>query len=272
MGFGDFAKYLNPATAAASIATGTKSPIDMLRGLGSGGGSQYNNGISVPEMPHYGAASREALDQQFQAILGRPANAAERAYMSKLMDSGDIGAHEIGQILQGTPEFQNKLLEQNTTAFGNKLNQQNEAILGQAGNVAQARFAGLGRPQTSAIGASVGQAAGSLAQSRQSTLANFYGQGLNQQAQNYQAGANNALERSYGIQDENRQFIQNYQLAKLQGDQYGNAVNQANSLARKQAQGRAIGSGIGAIGGAVVGGPFGAAAGANVGGQFGGLF
>ena len=185
-------------------------------------------------------------------------------------------ARKIGQILQATPEFQQANLQKQTTQYGEQLNSQNQGILDQAGAQAQSRFAGLGRPQTSALGASIMQAGGQLAQQRQSALADFYGRGLQQNQALQQQGGASGLDRAYGLRDETRQFGQQMALAKYQQDNYNNYLNQANSAKRRQA----IGQAIGAIGGGLLGsylapvggGAAGAMAGGQIGSSAGGLF
>ncbi len=149
-------------------------------------------------------ADSAPIQEQFQAILGRAATPSELQYLGKFMDEGHLQPQEIGQFLQSMPEFQQTQLNKNTQAYGAQLNEQNKAILDQAGAAANSRFASLGRPNTSAQGASVLQAGGQLAQQRQSLLADFYGRGLNQnQALGAQQGSY-ALQRGYGQRDEQK--------------------------------------------------------------------
>ena len=164
------------------------------------------------------------INSQFQSILGRLPTQDERDYLTKFMTEQGLQAHEVGQILQNTPEYQSKLLNQNVDAYGQKLQANDNQILQQGADIAGAqatsRFAGLGRPNSSALAASVfgrtGQLAGNLAQSRQSALAQFYGQGLQNNAalgaQNGQDAFNNVRQiqgeqrqRSYQIEDYYRQ-------------------------------------------------------------------
>ena len=214
-----------------------------------------------------------AFQDQFQQILGRAPSPDEAAFFQKFLSEGSIQPHEIGQILQATPEYQQSQLTKNAADFGTQLNAQNESILNQAGAAANSRFASLGRPVTSAQGASVLQAGGQLAQQRQSALASFYGQGLqNNAALGVQQGAG-ALERGYGMRDETRQFGQQLQLARYNQNNYNDYLNQANRRSRS----RALTGFAGAAGGALIGGlvPGGGVAaaglGAGLGGQAGGF-
>jgi len=217
------------------------------------------------------------IASQFQSILGRAPTTAEAEYFNKFLTEGSIQAHEVGQILQATPEFQQTQLQKNTTDFGQKLQAGDERIMQQGADIAGAqatsRFAGLGRPNSSALAASVfsqqGQLAGNLAQSRQSALADFYGRGLQQNQALYQQGGQSGLDRAYGLRDETRQFGQQMQLAKYQQDNYNNYLSQANRAKKRQGMGAAIGAGIGGIAGAY-GGPMGSMAGASAGAQVGG--
>jgi hypothetical protein len=141
---------------------------------------------------------------QFQNILGRAPTQSEINYFSKFIGEGQLQEQEIGQILQSTPEFQQTLLQKNTQQFGDQLNQQNSAILDQAAAATNSRFASLGRSGSSAMAASVAQAGGQLAQQRQSALAQFYGQGLQNNAANQYRQGQDALSRGYGRQEEAR--------------------------------------------------------------------
>lgn len=223
------------------------------------------------------------INQQFQQILGRAPTGAESEYFQKFLNEGSIQAHEVGQILQSIPEFQQARLEKDTAAYGQKLQAGDEQIMQQGANIAGAqatsRFAGLGRPNSSALAASVfgqqGQLAGNLAQSRQSALASFYGQGLQNNAAMYQQGGQSALERGYGMRDETRQFNQQMQLARYNADNYNNYLAQANKKARNGAMGSMLGAGLGLAAGAALAAPTGGmsmGAGAALGGGFGSNF
>jgi len=145
------------------------------------------------------------IDAQFMQLLGRPATPDEREYFGKFINQGELQVHEIGQILQSTPEFQKAQLGKDTAAYGQQLNAQNADILNMAGAQANSRFASLGRPNTSAMGASVMQAGGQLAQQRQSALADFYGRGLQSNAALGAQQGMAATDRGYQERDTVRQ-------------------------------------------------------------------
>lgn len=179
------------------------------------------------------SADYNALNDQFQQLLGRQISPDEFQYLGKFMNEGNLQGHEIGQLVQSLPEYQNNLLNKNTAQFGQQLNAQNQAILGQAGAEANSRFASLGRPNTSAIGASILQAGGQLAQQRQSALADFYGRGLQQNAALGVQQGQNALNRGYGLRDETRQRgyqIEDYYRQQNDFNNYQNAHSGWNAI------------------------------------------
>lgn len=205
-----------------------------------------------------------AINAQFQQILGRIPTPEEAAYFQKFIDAGDLGEHEIGQILQATPEYQSAQLTKNTAQFGQTLQANDSAVLSQAadrfGAQAQSKFAGLGRPNSSAMAAQVfsqgGQLAGNLAQSRQSALADFYGNGLRTNAANAAAQGQGAVDRGYGLRDERRQRgyqIEDYYRMKNDYQDEKNASSGWNAITPEFAVSQAIGIG-GALGGSYLGG------------------
>ena len=213
-----------------------------------------------------------AVAKQFQSILGRAPTGPEAEYFAKFLDEGSIQPHEIGQILQSTPEFQTTQLQSNARQFGEQLNEQNAGILGQAGAEANSRFAGLGRQNTSAIGSSIMQAGGQLAQQRQSALASFYGQGLQQNQGLYQQGGQGALERAYGFRDEARQRRYQLEDRNYMANMYADLAGRQSKSQKSQALGGMAmglaGAGLGAYAGSFAG-PGGAMAGAKLGAGLG---
>lgn len=196
------------------------------------------------------------INQQFQSILGRPASQDELDFFGKFLDEGSLQHEEIGQVIQSLPEGQRKQLAADTSAYGAKLNEQNAAILDQAGASAASRFAGLGRPQTSALGASVMQAGGQLAQARQSALADFYGQGLKQASGSGISLGENALSRGYGLRDETRKRgyeIQDYYRQKNDYEDAKNASSGWNAITPEFVTGQVLGA-AGKAGAAYLGG------------------
>ncbi len=173
------------------------------------------------------------IAQQFQSVLGRPPSADEIASFGKYLDDGSLDAHEIGQVLQSSPEFQKSQLERDTTQYGERLNAQNGAILDQAGAAANSRFASLGRPNTSAMGASVLAAGGQLANQRASALADFYGRGLQRNAALSEEQGTGALSYAHGLQAEQRRrkySIEDYYRKKNDAADYEHAHSGWNAI------------------------------------------
>lgn len=204
------------------------------------------------------------IASQFQQILGRTPTPDELDYFNKFVASGDLQPQEIGQILQSLPEYQSSQLTKNTAQFGQTLQANDSAVLSQAadrfGAQAQSKFAGLGRPNSSAMAAQVfsqgGQLAGQLAQSRQSALASFYGQGLqNNAALGAQQGMG-ATQRGYNERDTKRQRgwdIEDYYRQKNDYQDEKNASSGWNAITPEFAVSQAIGIG-GTLGGSYLGG------------------
>lgn len=213
---------------------------------------------------------------QYQSVLGRAPTSAESDYLNKFLQEGSLQPYELGQILQGSPEFQKTQLMKNGQQYSDLLGASDANILGKAGAQIQSQFAEQGRPVSSGQIGALAQAGQNLAQQRQSALASFYGNGLNQNQSLYAQGGQNALDRGYGIRDNQTQFSQNMALANQQNGFYQNYLNQANRIQRNQGLGSAIGGGLGLIGGGLAGGPMGAAAGggagSRIGSGLGGLF
>ena len=205
---------------------------------------------------------------QYREILGRAPSPAEVDFLTKFLQEGSIQPHEIGQLLQASPEYQNTLLEKNTGALERRLGASDADILGKTGAAINSQFAGLGRPVSSGQVGALAQAGQSLAQGRQAALADFYGRGLQRNASLYEEGGRNALERGYGLRDETRQFGQQKTLAAIAKANYDNYLNQSNRNQRR----RGIGAIAGGLLGAGLGGFAGAGAGSQIGAGIGGLF
>lgn len=188
--------------------------------------------------------------------LGRAATPDEIQYLNRFVQEGHIHPGEIGSIIQSMPEYQQKMLEQNTDAYGQKLNAQNGAILDQTAAKINSNFASLGRPVSSAMGASLTQAGGQLAQRNQSLLADFYGRGL-QQNQSYQQNYGNAaLDRGYARDSEQRQRdyqIEDYYRQQNDFNNYQNAHSGWNAITPEFAVGATL-NGLGKVGAAYAGG------------------
>ena len=159
-----------------------------------------------------------SIGEQFSRVLGRAPSQDEMDYFKKFLDAGELQGHEIGQILQSTPEFQESQLNKNVAAYDTRLQAADAEALQRgvdvAGAQATSRFAGLSRPNSSALAASVfgkaGQLAGDMASRRASALADFYGQGLQGNAARTADIGAGLQGRAYGLRDETRQ--RGYQL------------------------------------------------------------
>lgn len=260
-------------------------PFAVGAGAGLWGGSFGQGGAgSMPESPltPFPGGSRpgdetfiknrlniEQVKNQYQSVLGRSPTQAESDFLLKFMKDEDIGGAEIGQYLQGLPEFQGALLERTTAAYQQKLTEQDQATLQQGANIAgaqaQSRFAGLGRPQSSALAAQVygqtGALAGDLATRRQSALADFYGRGLGQVSGLQQGYGQGAIERAYGLGDERRRFQQEQSLANVmyqrQKEMYGDQMNRQSRAQRQSFMGGLGGAALGVGAGALLAAPTG---------------
>lgn len=228
--------------------------------------------------------SANDVQRQVQMLLGRPATADEITYYNKFIQDEGLTPYEVGQAIQSLPEYQGKQLETQGQKYSQALGANDQGILGQAAAMGQSRFAGLGRPQSSAQGAQFAQAAQNLAQSRQSALAAFYGQGLQNVANQSLAQGQGALERGYGLRDEKRQRgyqMEDYTRQSNAYQDYLNAQKRSrNQGLALQAGTMALGAGLGAafapgitpgVGGAAATG-FGRGQGALYGMQAGGMF
>lgn len=205
-----------------------------------------------------------AINDQFRQILGRAPSQDELDYFNKFINSGELQAAEIGQILQSTPEYQSSQLTRNTAQFGQTLQANDANVLSRAadtfGAQAQSKFAGLGRPNSSAMAAQVfsqgGQLAGQLAQSRQSALADFYGKGLQQNAALGAQQGMGATQRGYSERDTMRQRGWDVEDYYRQQNDYNNAKNASsgwNAITQEFAVGQLTGL-AGKAGAAFVGG------------------
>ena len=215
-------------------------------------------------------ANRQAVAQQFVQVLGRQARPEELDYFTKFLNEGSIQPHEVGQALQGLPEYQDALMRKQGGEYENLLAAGDARILDRAGGQITAQLARQGRSGSSALESGLAQAAGGLAQQRQSALAQFYGRGMQNTAGLYQSGAQNALERGYGVRDELQNFYNAKEIANANRHAYEGYLNRANAMQRRRGVGSAIGAGVGALGGFFAGGPMGAMAGGSLGGSIGG--
>lgn len=224
-------------------------------------------------------ATKDQVSEQFRQVLKRAPSQSEIDFLSKFIDEGDLQPYEIGQILQSTPEYQRSTLAQDTAQFGQVLGTQDENALARAADIAgaqaQSRFAGLGRPATSAIASQVfgqtGNVASQLAQNRQQALADFYGRGLSGARESMISGGQGAIGRGYGLRDERRQRQFDLSDYYRQQNDFNTYLNAANRRQRQQGFAKLGGGALGFALGAPLG-PLGAYAGSQVGSGIGGLF
>ena len=296
----DFSQIISWAVSLGNLLFGNDGTISMAifpiipfaigagaglwgESFGPGGGDQPFQGPAT-KLPGIGGdqSVEDPIQQQYRTVLGRSPTKAEYDYLTKFMKDEDIGGAEIGQYLQGLPEFQGALLERTTAAYQQKLTEQDQATLQRgseiAGAQAQSRFAALGRPQSSALAAQVFGQTGALAQDlgqrRQAALADFYGRGLSNVTGLQQGYGQGAIERAYGLGDERRRFGQEQSLANLmyqrQKDMYGDEINRRSRAQRGSFYGGLGGSLLGGAAGFALGGPEGAFLGGSLGSKIGG--
>lgn len=267
---------MNFGRIAAGVATGGLS--EAYRALQPRGGSAqygalpYDNGANR-------AVDNAKIAAEFQSATGRAPTPNEIDLYGQFIKSGDLEYGDIGNILKGSPEASQSRLEGYTDQFGQRLGAQDNQFLDAAahriGAQAQSQFAGLGRPNSSAMAAQVfgqgGQVAQNLAMQRQSALANFYGNGLQNVMGQYSDRANMTQGRAYQKQDSRTDF--NRSLLGYQTQRSDNLTDYYNAKADQKRQ--AFNQFVPAVGGAILGsagGVQGARLGAQIGGGFGGLF
>ena len=253
---------------AAGWSTGGLS--EVYRAMRPKGSSQGYSALPFESPDNPVDAIR--VSQALQQGLGRVPTQNEIDQYSKYVKTGDLDYGEISQIAQGLPEADKARLEQYATQFGDKLNAQNGAIIDQAANAASSKFASLGRPNTSAMGASVLQAGGQLAQQRQSALADFYGRGLGNNMLAFRGQGQDALNRAQSLGDSRTAYNRGLSGYQTQRNDYGTDLYNQELKNKRQAYNQFGGSLIGAGIGGALGGTGGARLGAGIGGQAGGLF
>lgn len=233
------------------------------------------------------------LGEVFKSTLGREATPQELEFFKPSVEKGEISPYEVGQILQGTPEYQQSLLNTQTKQLGDVLGQGDVEYMNRAGDVLQSQFARQGRtitPGASSYTQAFANTARDMALQRQGQIANYYGAGLGDIARLGVASADQAQSRGQSLADmyRQRQFdLENMEKQRAAGFalQTGQQnfqqglLNQQYNQARQGAIGRGLGSAIGAglgglfalpTGGLSVGA--GAALGGMLGSQAGGLF
>lgn len=255
--------------AAGWSTGGLSEAYRALKPKGSGESGYAPLPFENPDNPVDGNQLYSALAQG----LGRDPTPSEISQYSKYIKSGDLSYEDVHNITAGLPEQEKARLEQYSKQYGDALNQQNQGILDQAAATANSRFAGLGRPVTSAQSASVLQAGGQLAQARQSALADFYGRGLSNNLNQYTQLGQNTLNRGNALGDERTAYNRSLLGYQTQRNDYSTDLSNTNAQNRRRALGTLTGSILGAGAGALSGGGVkGAQLGAGIGGQAGGLF
>lgn len=163
------------------------------------------------------AMDDRAIREQFQRILGRDARPDEIQVFNEFMRDNDLTPFEIGQAVQGLPEYQNRLLEQQGQQYKGYLDANDDYTLGKAQSQIQSQFARMGRPSSSGYTSAFANAAKDLAAMKQDRLAQFYGGGFGNIRALAAGQGEGATQRGYGLRDERRQrgwAIDDYYRAK----------------------------------------------------------
>ena len=211
------------------------------------------------------------ISQSYQSILGRAPTAQEIEQFKRFGSTGavDLTAADIAEIIGGLPEAQEKTLGRFGQQYGQQLAGNDQQMLDMAGKSLTQQFNQLGRgTDTSAYINAFAGAARDLAMQRQSTLAQFYGQGY-QGIMGQQVGQSQA-NRQFGLSNLSRDYERNVQrdLMNRHGDQYQDMLNKQSRQNKAGAIMGLAGAGLGAATGALV--PGGGLAGARFGGSLGG--
>jgi hypothetical protein len=250
---------------------GTGGLSEVYRAMRPGGGMQGYGALPFD----YGAnieVNNSKIAAEIRAATGRDATPTEIESYARYIKTGDLDYGDIGQIIQGSPELSKARIEDYTNQFGARLGANDQAIIDKSAATANSTFAGLGRQNSSALAASVMQAGGALAQQRQSALAQFYGQNLQNNMSQYVDRANTVQGRAYQKEDNRAAFNRSLLGYQTQRNDFNTDLNNQESRNRQRAYSQLpFTLGGAAIGGALGGGA-GAGAGAQVGSQFGGLF
>jgi hypothetical protein len=198
------------------------------------------------------------IEGAFQSILGRNPTADEQGYFQKFIDQGYLQPYEVGQILQSTPEYQQRLLQQQVPQLEKMYAANDERIMGLAGDALARRFAQQGRTVTgSGYTQAYMNSARDLAAQRQNQLASFYHGGLGQLRQMpYEQGQYALMNRGYGQRDVDRDWGRQLQMYEMQKRDYNDAMARQN---RWNLQNSLIQTGVG-LGMGAIGGGFGAMA------------
>jgi hypothetical protein len=170
----------------------------------------------------------QSIIDQFQRVLGRAPRPDEISYFTKFINEETLSPYEIGQVLQSTPEYQSTMLKKQ----------------------GQGQFRRLGRPDSSGYAGAFAGAAKDLAASRQASLAQFYGGGLQTAQANVYGQGMGAIGRGNQLTDRRQQRAWDLEDYYRQKEDYLGAMKAQSGLNLKS---QLIGGGIGILGGAASG-------------------
>ena len=265
------AGFFNSDLGRGLVGWSTGGLSEVYRAMNKGGGS----GGGFAPLPYDTGAGNKVdanrLMQVFRQALGRDATQDEMEHFSTYIKNGDLDYDEIGQIAQGLPQAQEQRLGQYGDAYAGALGKYDEQVLNKAAQAGMGQFASLGRSDSSGLNSAFAGASQNLAQSRQSQLAAFYGNGYQNLMGQYQALGQQNRDRGYGLQDSRTAYNRGLNGYQTQRSDYQTLLEQQSAANKKKAMSQAFGSLAGAGLGSFAG-PGGAQAGAQIGGQFGGLF
>lgn len=205
------------------------------------------------------------IQNAYQQVLGRTPSQSEINSFMQYANNGSVPltTYDLGQILQGTPEYQNAQLSQYGKQYQQQLQSSNNYTLGLAQNALTSQFAQQGRNIGSSgyINAFAGAAAQLAAQQSQQ-LAQFYGGGYQNIMGNSMNQGNAAQNNAISQQNSTLGWQRQVALMNMQNNLYQQQLNSQN---RAGLTGALKGAGLG-IAGAAAGSIFGPA-GAMIGSQ-----
>lgn len=129
----------------------------------------------TPTEKYTGDAGRIIKD-----ILGRDANQDELSHFGRGLASGSYDSRQLGDMIRQTQEFQDTSATKAREQLGQQAQGIDQAYLQKAAEMAQARFAGQGRGNSSAITAQFANASQELGRNRQNFLLGMGAQDVNQ--------------------------------------------------------------------------------------------
>ena len=211
--------------------------------------------------------SQPEIDQYFQQHLGRAATPPEIEYLNRIGKEGNLGAFELGQIIQSLPEAQQRQIQTSGSQIEGALAGGDQRFLQRAGDTLQSQFYQQGRPASSGYTAAYFNAARDLGIQRQNILGQYYAGAYGQQPnQAYAQGQqttqqglqekNTLRQRGWDIADYNRQqadfqnFYNQQRKNSLKSSLWGRAVDVVTpSMSQGQFFGGGWGQGQGGGGG-----------------------